>query len=91
MKYSILIPVYNAVNYIERSIKSALNQKSIYDYEIIICDDGSTDKTLSIINNFNDDKIKVIKNNINTGGIITRKKLAIESKGEYLVWLDADD
>lgn len=91
MKYSILIPAYNAEKYIERSINSVLNQKTKYDYEIIICDDGSTDNTVKIINEIKSDKIKLIKNEENKRCVITRKRLLLESQGDYILWLDADD
>lgn len=91
MKYSILIPAYNAEKYIKRSINSVLNQKTKYDYEIIICDDGSTDNTVKIINEIKSDKIKLIRNGENKRGVITRKRLLLESQGDYILWLDADD
>lgn len=91
IKYSILIPAYNAEKHISRSLNSVLNQITQYNYEIIICDDGSIDNTINIINEIKNDKVKLIKNDSNQGGIITRKKLILEAKGDYIIWLDADD
>ena len=91
IKYSILIPAYNAGKFIKRSIDSALNQNTQSNYEVIICNDGSTDNTLNIIQSYNNDKIKILNNETNQGGIITRKKLLFNAQGKYIVWLDADD
>jgi glycosyltransferase involved in cell wall biosynthesis len=91
IKYSILIPAYNAEKYISRSLNSVLNQITQYNYEIVICDDGSTDNTVNIINEIKNDKVKLIKNDVNQKGIITRKKLIQEAQGDYIIWLDADD
>ena len=91
IKYSILIPAYNAEKYIARSLKSVLNQKSNYNYEIIVCDDGSTDDTAKIVNEIKNEKVRLINNDTNKGGIISRKRLILEASGDYIVWLDADD
>ena len=91
IKYSILIPAYNAEKYISRSITSAVNQTTQSNYEIIVCDDGCVDKTVDIIKSFNCNKIKILTNETNQGGIITRKKLLLEAQGKYILWLDADD
>ena len=85
---SIIIPVYNGEDYINDSIKSALEQ-TYKNIEIIVIDDGSTDKTKKICESFKN-KIKYIfKEN---GGVSTALNLGIkESKGEYISWLSHDD
>lgn len=91
VKVSIIIPVYNAESFIEKTLQSVLNQ-SIDDYEIICIDDGSTDNSLTVLNEFAKkyDFIKIIKQK-NTGSGEARNRGIIEAKGEYISFLDADD
>ena len=87
-RVSIIIPVFNAEKYVEESIESALNQ-TYTNIEVIVVDDGSTDKSLEIIKKFSK-KIKIISNEhrrqpytLNTG--------IREMTGEWFKWLSADD
>lgn len=90
MKVSVIISVYNREKYIEECIESILNQ-DFTNFELIVVDDGSTDKTLEILNNFNDDRIRVIKLPVNCG-IGTAKNVALSSaNGEYIAIMDSDD
>lgn len=83
------MPVYNGEKYIKETIESVINQ-SFVDFEFIIIDDGSTDNTLNIINDFQDDRIKIIKQN--HGGIVKALNTGLQnSKGEYIIRIDADD
>lgn len=86
------MPVYNADKFIAEAIESILNQ-TFTDFEFIIVDDGSTDGTVEIIKKFqvNDARIVFLKNDINLGISKTRNRLIMESKGDYIVWQDADD
>ena len=90
IKYSILIPAYNVEKYIERAVNSVFNQTYKGNIEIIVCNDGSTDGTLNILMNYFN-KIKILINQVNNRGVITRNRLIREAKGKYIVWLDADD
>jgi glycosyltransferase involved in cell wall biosynthesis len=93
MKLSILIPMYNAKNYIGNCIESLVNQDlSEDDYEIIIIDDGSEDNSVDLVNTY----AKKYKNiNLyqepNSGAYTTRNKLLKYAKGDYIYNLDADD
>ena len=89
MKISILIPVYNAQKFIDKTIKSILIQ-DFDDFEILIINDGSTDNTLEIINNLNDKRIRIITKE--NGGISSARNCAISNAlGEYILFVDADD
>ncbi|NLZ34562.1 MAG: glycosyltransferase family 2 protein [Clostridiales bacterium] len=90
MKVTVFVPVYNAEKYIRQTIKSILNQ-TFKDFELLIIDDGSTDNTLKIINSFNDDRIRVLKNEFNMGIPFTRNRGLKEALGEYLAIMDSDD
>jgi chondroitin synthase len=88
--FSVYIPVFNTERYVEECINSVLNQ-SIQDYEVVIVDDGSNDRTKAILRNFsNNPKIQIhYKSN---GGISSASNLAIKMcRGEYIVQLDSDD
>jgi glycosyltransferase involved in cell wall biosynthesis len=87
-KVSILIPCYNAAQWIGEAIGSALAQ--IYpNTEVIVVDDGSTDRSLEIIQGFGD-RIRW-ETQPNRGGNATRHRLLELSTGEWLQYLDADD
>lgn len=88
-KLSILIPAYNVENYIEECINSILNLN--IDYEIIIINDGSTDKTLKKIQKYKKyNYIKIISQE-NMGISKTRNNLLKSATGKYIFFLDADD
>lgn len=57
--FSIIIPLFNKEKYIQNTIESVLKQ-SLQDFEIVIINDGSTDNSLSIINRFEDKRIKIV-------------------------------
>ena len=93
MKLSILIPMYNAEKYIGRCLESILNQEISEDeYEIIIMDDGSTDNSVGVVEQFkkNHSNINLYKEK-NVGAYSTRNKLLKLVKGTYVYCLDADD
>lgn len=85
MKLSIIIPTYNEQKYIEDCLKT-LTVQTYSNYEIIVVDDGSTDKTLDKIKNF---KVKLLQQK-HKGPALARNLGAKESIGEILVFLDAD-
>lgn len=93
MQFSILIPAYNAEKYIATAVMSALNQEHVDSYEVIVINDGSTDQTGTILNKLQDEykpKLRVIHQD-NTGEYATRRILSRNAKGEYILFLDADD
>lgn len=89
-KFSIIISAYNIETYIERAIKSVLEQ-TFENYELIIVNDCSKDKTLEKIQNFKDERIIVINNEKNVGLGAVRNIGIAKAKGEYIVHLDGDD
>lgn len=90
MKFSVIIPLYNKVHTIVRTINSVLSQ--VYtDFELIIIDDGSTDGSKEIIfKNFSDERISVYTQK-NSGVSASRNRGVSIAKGKYIAFLDADD
>jgi glycosyltransferase involved in cell wall biosynthesis len=90
--FSIIIPAYNVEKYIDRSISSVLNQ-SFKDFEIIIVNDGSVDKTADIINSYAKkmEQINVLNHVKNESQHVSRIDGVSASKGQYVLFLDSDD
>jgi glycosyltransferase involved in cell wall biosynthesis len=86
---SILIPAYNAGEWLSDTIRSAQAQ-TWENKEIVIVDDGSKDKTLAIARQFESDSVRVYTQE-NQGAAATRNKAFSLAKGDYIQWLDADD
>jgi glycosyltransferase involved in cell wall biosynthesis len=86
---SIIIPCYNAENYIKKTIDSVLCQ-TYQNFEIIIVNDGSTDNSSSIVKTIMDDRIHLVEHE-NQGVSFSRNKGIAMAKGEFIVFLDADD
>jgi glycosyltransferase involved in cell wall biosynthesis len=93
MKLSILIPVYNAEAYIERCLNSLIMQNiDKNEYEIIVFNDGSTDKSGKIVSDYSKKYHNIfLHSHENQGVIATRNKLLKLAKGDYLYFVDADD
>lgn len=87
---SVVMPVYNAEKYVASAITSILQQTYTY-FEFIIIDDGSTDNTLTIVNSFKDKRIKVFKNQLNSGVVATLNRGLDLAQGKYIARIDADD
>lgn len=90
-KISVIIPVFNTEKYLRECLNSVLFQ-SLYEIEIICANDGSTDNSLDILQEYakKDTRIKII-NKQNEGPGITRNSAVKIAKGEYLLFLDSDD
>lgn len=89
---SVVMPAYNAEKYISEAIESILNQ-TFQDFEFVIIDDGSTDRTWEIIQEYakKDERIISVRNEINLNVSQTRNKGIDKSRGKYIVWADSDD
>lgn len=89
-KVSVVIPTYNRADVLPRAIESVINQ-TYNDYEIIVVDDGSKDKTQKIMESYESDKIKYIKHSTNRGQNSARNTGILNSSGYYISYLDSDD
>lgn len=91
IKYSIVVPVYNAEKYLSHAVESVLNQ-SFGNWELVLVNDGSTDGSDVLCQDYvkTDARVKYIKKK--NGGVSETRNVGIEnSSGEYIVFLDADD
>lgn len=88
---SVIIPVYNAEQYLERCLKSVLSQTYI-NLEILLINDGSTDASQIICDKFaeKDERIRIIQKD-NSGVAETRNVGILEARGEYIGFVDSDD
>lgn len=89
-KISIVMPVFNRERYIKSSVESILNQ-TFSDFEFIIVNDGSTDKTLEILESYKDDRIKIFNNETNRGIVYSRNRGLKETNSELIGMFDSDD
>ena len=87
---SVLMPVYNGEKYLGEAIESILNQ-TYTNFEFLIINDGSKDKSVEIIQEYEDYRIKLIHNKENMGLIYTLNKGLDVANGKYIVRMDADD
>lgn len=88
-KISVILPVFNSQNYIKKAIGSVLSQ-TFRDFELIIVNDGSTDSTSSIIDGFDDERIRLITQK-NMGPGASRNNALKMARGDYIMYLDSDD
>lgn len=87
---SVIIPSYNHEQFIEECIQSVLDQ-TYQDFEIIITDDASSDRTVEIVESFNDPRIKLFKFAENKGASVASNNCISHSKGKYVAMLSSDD
>ena len=87
---SVAIPSYNHEKYVGECIQSILNQ-TYQDFEIIITDDSSTDRTVEVIESFNDPRIKLFRNTNNIGAPASINNCVRHASGKYIASLGSDD
>ena len=94
MKVSIICTNYNKGDWVREAMDSFLNQKTNFDFEIIIIDDASTDHSYEIIQEYQNkfpEKVRTFRNEVNLGITRTWKKVCKEAKGQYIARCDSDD
>jgi glycosyltransferase involved in cell wall biosynthesis len=89
-RITVFMPVYNREQYVESAINSVLAQ-TFSDFELLVIDDGSTDRTPGILAGFRDPRVRVIRNDSNLGIPATRNRGLDLARGEFIAMLDSDD
>lgn len=91
MQISLITCVYNNAKYLQRCFDSIIKQKYT-DFEVVVIDDGSTDNSREIINNYieNDSRFRLVLQD-HAGQAVARNRGITESKGNYIVFVDSDD
>jgi len=88
-KVSVIIPAYNAMNFLPITLESVFNQ-SFTDYEVIIVNDGSADGIEEWADNIHDSRVRLFSQ-VNQGSSVARNTGLANAEGEYIAFLDADD
>ena len=87
---SVLLPAYNAELHILQSVESVLAQ-TLEDFELLVVNDGSTDRTLEILSGIADRRLRILNNPCNIGIVGSLNRAMSEAAGEYIARIDADD
>jgi glycosyltransferase involved in cell wall biosynthesis len=87
---SIIVPAWNAERTLGAAINSVLAQ-TFLDFEIVVCDDSSTDGTRAVVESFDDPRVRLIRTTVNSGEGIARDQAIDAALGKWIAVLDADD
>lgn len=91
-KYSVIIPVYNVQEYLPKCIESVLTQTSASPFEVLLIDDGSTDDSGSLCDQYARDDTRVRVIHQENQGVSTARNTGLKAaQGEYIIFLDSDD
>jgi glycosyltransferase involved in cell wall biosynthesis len=90
LKVTVVIPVYNRERYVRDAIDSILAQ-TFTDFELVVIDDGSTDRSREAVQSYHDPRIRLVCNGTNEGIPKTRNRGIQLARGAYLAFLDSDD
>lgn len=91
MVFSVIVPIYNVEKYLSQCINSVLEQTFI-DYEIILVNDGSTDKSGEICENYKNKHLNIQVIHKENGGLSDARNIGLTvSRGEYIIYIDSDD
>lgn len=89
---TVIVPTYNAEKYIDKCMESIVNQKTKYNFEIVVVNDNSTDSTLFRLEKFtNFEKIRIVDFKYGGTAAKTRNKGIVHSVGKYIMFVDSDD
>lgn len=92
IKLTVAVAIYNVEKYLSKCLESLLNQTEKNGYEILLINDGSTDNSRKICEEFIEKGLNAKIINKENGGIVSVRNLSIDlAKGEYILFLDGDD
>lgn len=87
---SVLLPAHNREHWVGDAIRSVINQ-SFDDWEVVIVDDGSTDRTAETVQAFDDPRVRLVRHEANKGIPAARNSALEAARGRFIAWLDSDD
>ena len=87
--FTVIMPLYNHEAYVGHAVQSVLAQ-TFGDFELVVCNDGSTDGSLEIVDGFGDHRIRVI-DKPNGGTVSALNSCLLNARGQYICWLSSDD
>jgi glycosyltransferase involved in cell wall biosynthesis len=87
---SFIVLSFNYERYIAQTLKSIVDQ-TVQDFEIVVVDDASTDRSFEVVASFKDPRIRLLRNSSNIGGAASYNRAVEAARGEWLVNVDADD
>ena len=92
MKLSIIVPVYNLERYIAATLESLLSIRFSYEYEIVVINDGSEDKSEAVIKKYQHKHSNIVLYTIENQGVSTARNLGVKNaRGQYITFVDGDD
>ena len=89
-KVTVAMVTHNAEAYVAEAIESVLGQR-FEDFELLICDDASSDGTWKVVTSYSDPRVRAIRNPINIGEYPNRNQALALARGKYLIYIDGDD
>lgn len=87
---SVITPTFNSEDFILETVRSVQNQ-TFQNWELIVIDDASSDRTVELVQTIQDDRIQLIQLDVNSGAAVARNRGIDLAKGRYIAFLDADD
>jgi glycosyltransferase involved in cell wall biosynthesis len=87
--FTIIMPLYNHAMYVGQAVESALEQ-TFGDFELVVCNDGSTDRSLAILDSYGDKRIRIV-DKPNGGTVSALNACILNARGRYVCWLSSDD
>jgi glycosyltransferase involved in cell wall biosynthesis len=87
---SICVPIFNMEGYVDEAFRCIFSQ-TVQDFEVVVSDNCSTDRSIEIIKAYNDPRIRIFHNDQNYGLLYNFKKVLTYARGEYITYLFADD
>lgn len=87
---TVVIPTYNRADVLQRAMDSVLDQ-TVRDFELVVVDDGSTDDTQTVVESYDDDRVRYVAHETNRGANVARNTGIEVAEGTYVAFLDSDD
>jgi glycosyltransferase involved in cell wall biosynthesis len=88
---SFVVTLYNMQHFVAECIQSILNQEGVYEFEVVVIDDASTDDSVDVVAGFSDPRIQLVRHKQNMGAARTASEGLLRARGRYIARIDPDD